>query len=129
MTITKHQALDAISPLHSAYEHALLAHHSQNQNAEKVYLELLEKKFRRAAHVLGFTIVDRQVDLDLIYSVLTDCAGYFDNRSDVKDGDYGVPEPNREMCLLELVNRTLRHIDGDKPAPRPEQDEQTLGFR
>jgi hypothetical protein len=60
--ITKYQALDAIAPLHSAYEHALLAHHMQTDPATNVHLELLEKKFRRAAHVLGFTIVDRPTE-------------------------------------------------------------------
>jgi hypothetical protein len=129
MTITKHQALNAIYSLSQAYEKALLAHYAESAGSAGVHLKHLDEKFRKAADELGFTVVDRRIDLDLIHEVLGDCAGYFEKRSDVVDGDYGVPEPNREMCLLELVNRTLRHIDGDKPAPKPEQDEQTLGFR
>jgi hypothetical protein len=31
------------------------------------------------------------------------CAAYFDNRSDVSDGDHGIPEPNEEMRLLTIV--------------------------
>lgn len=31
------------------------------------------------------------------------CEAYFDNRSDVSDGDYGIPEPNEEMRLLTIV--------------------------
>lgn len=34
---------------------------------------------------------------------LDECEAYFDNRSDVSDGDYGIPEPNEEMRLLTMV--------------------------
>ena len=35
------------------------------------------------------------------------CEAYFDNRSDVSDGDYGIPEPNEEMRLLNTVRAAL----------------------
>lgn len=35
------------------------------------------------------------------------CETYFDNRSDVSDGDYGIPEPNEEMRLLDTVRSAL----------------------
>lgn len=35
------------------------------------------------------------------------CEAYFDNRSDVADGDYGIPEPNEEMRLLTMVRDAL----------------------
>lgn len=38
---------------------------------------------------------------------LTSCEAYFDNRSDVSDGDYGIPEPNEEMRLLAMVRDAL----------------------
>ena len=40
-------------------------------------------------------------------SVLTECAEYFDNRSDVIDGDDGVPRPNREMQMLQMIDEVL----------------------
>jgi hypothetical protein len=38
-----------------------------------------------------------------LHAVLDECADYFDNKSDVLDGDYGVPEPNKEMRLLSMI--------------------------
>jgi len=38
---------------------------------------------------------------------LDECEAYFDNRSDVSDGDYGIPEPNEEMRLLSTVRAAL----------------------
>lgn len=38
---------------------------------------------------------------------LEQCEAYFDNRADVKDGSYGVPEPNAEMQMLSDIRETL----------------------
>jgi hypothetical protein len=35
------------------------------------------------------------------------CEDYFDKRSDVSDGDYGMPEPNEEMTMLSMVRNAL----------------------
>lgn len=40
-------------------------------------------------------------------AALEQCEDYFDTRSDVVDGDYGVPEPNTEMRLLSEVREAL----------------------
>lgn len=45
--------------------------------------------------------------IDALVGALEACEEYFDNRSDVKDGDYGIPEPNREMVLLSEVRAAL----------------------
>ncbi len=41
-------------------------------------------------------------------SVLYDLEDYLDDRSDVIDGDYGQPHPNREMTLLGEVRLAIR---------------------
>ena len=38
-----------------------------------------------------------------VSAVLEECATYFDNRSDVKDGPDGQPEANEEMALLAKI--------------------------
>lgn len=43
---------------------------------------------------------------DLI-ETLTTCESYFDNRSDVQDGDYGQPEPNEEMRLFSDIRAAI----------------------
>lgn len=40
-------------------------------------------------------------------TALQECAGYFDDRSDVVDGDYGVPAPNKEMKMLQMIQEAL----------------------
>lgn len=40
-------------------------------------------------------------------AALEQCEDYFDNRADVKDGSYGVPEPNAEMSLLSEIREAL----------------------
>lgn len=53
-------------------------------------------------------IVDRIDRRVLEYmEALASCEAYFDNHSDVSDGDYGIPEPNEEMRLLAMVRDAL----------------------
>ncbi len=40
-------------------------------------------------------------------TTLEQCEEYFDGQSDVKDGEYGVPEPNTEMRLLSEVRDAI----------------------
>jgi hypothetical protein len=44
------------------------------------------------------------------------CEAYFDNRSDVSDGDYGIPEPNEEMRLLTMVRASLQSLQTKEEA-------------
>lgn len=45
--------------------------------------------------------------IERLEAALSQCEEYFDNRADVKDGDYGAPEPNTEMRLLTEVREAL----------------------
>jgi hypothetical protein len=38
---------------------------------------------------------------------LEECAEYFKDNSDVVDGDYGEPAPNKEMRLYSMIQDTL----------------------
>lgn len=38
---------------------------------------------------------------------LSEVAEYFDQRADVVDGDYGIPEPNEEMRLGMIVSAAI----------------------
>ena len=40
-------------------------------------------------------------------ALLADCAEFLDGYSDVVDGDYGVPEPNKAMRLLSAINEEI----------------------
>lgn len=51
------------------------------------------------------TLTNRVAELE---SALEQCEDYFDQRSDVIDGDYGMPEPNREMAMLSVVRAAQR---------------------
>ena len=44
---------------------------------------------------------------DDMTELLQDCEAYLDCRSDVSDGDDGVPLPNAEMTLLSRLNELL----------------------
>jgi hypothetical protein len=48
-----------------------------------------------------------QVFMGDLIEALTQAEEYFANHSDVVDGDYGVPEPNKEMRLAQLCRDAL----------------------
>jgi len=52
-----------------------------------------------------------KMDKDLLIHILTaaleECQEYFDDRSDVVDGDDGQPEPNSEMSMSMMINSVL----------------------
>jgi hypothetical protein len=51
-------------------------------------------------------------------SVLGECLAYFENRSDVIDGDYGFPAPNAEMRMLSRLDEALADFAaGLEPLP------------
>lgn len=45
--------------------------------------------------------------IDELETVLAQCRDYFDNRSDVIDGDYGIPAPNKEMRMLQEIDEVM----------------------
>lgn len=46
-----------------------------------------------------------------ILTHLNEIEEYFDNRSDVVDGDYGAPSPNVEMRLLQEVRDAIKLVE------------------
>lgn len=64
--------------------------------------------------VMGEIEAEHRVTIAALVGALEACEEYFDNRSDVKDGDYGIPEPNREMVLLSEVRSALQLARGEK---------------
>ena len=40
-------------------------------------------------------------------SDLNECLEYFQDHSDVNDGDYGEPSPNKEMRLASMIQESL----------------------
>jgi hypothetical protein len=48
----------------------------------------------------------------LLEADLEECAEYFADRSDVVDGDYGEPAPNKEMRLYSMIEETLHGPGG-----------------
>jgi hypothetical protein len=49
---------------------------------------------------------------DTVLEALELAASYFDRFADVSDGDYGVPEPNEEMRLLDICKRAIAELEG-----------------
>ncbi len=50
---------------------------------------------------------------EALIDALEYAAAYFENRSDVVDGDYGVPAPNKEMRILAEINEALALARGE----------------
>jgi len=50
---------------------------------------------------------DPQRTIAELEALLEQCAEFLESYSDVVDGDYGVPEPNRAMSLLSEINAAL----------------------
>ena len=46
----------------------------------------------------------------VLVAALHECQEYFDDHSDVMDGDDGQPEPNRAMHMSMMIDNTLREI-------------------
>jgi hypothetical protein len=58
------------------------------------------KKFNASIDELFATIARLE-------SALNSCLEYLDPLVDVVDGSYGIPEPNREMSLVNEINEAL----------------------
>ena len=48
--------------------------------------------------------------LEIILAALQECQEYFDDNSDVVDGDDGQPAPNEEMYMSMMIDNVLREI-------------------
>jgi hypothetical protein len=46
-------------------------------------------------------------EIEKLKADLEECSDYFADRSDVVDGDYGEPAPNKEMRLYSMIQETL----------------------
>jgi hypothetical protein len=46
-----------------------------------------------------------------VYEALNDAIEFVGPYEDVVDGDYGAPEPNTAMRLLQKLNRALFYVD------------------
>lgn len=78
------------------------------QNDEVMMFDSSQLEFWRSI----VSAVNGNVEL---LEVLETCRAYFENRSDVIDGDYGFPEPNAEMRLLNDIDnvfKRVRHSNG-----------------
>ena len=51
-------------------------------------------------------------DMVAVLATLHEVEEYLDNRADVIDGDYGIPEPNTEMRLLTEVRAAIAKATG-----------------
>lgn len=60
-----------------------------------------------AAPDMAATIARQAAVIAKMREALQECESYFDDRSDVVDGDYGSPKPNAEMTLLSEVRAAL----------------------
>lgn len=62
------------------------------------------------------------MDNDHLIGLLNEIAEFLEDRSDVVDGPYGEPRPNRAMSLLGEVERALERLQ------QPQQPKKLLGF-
>lgn len=51
-----------------------------------------------------------------VIEALTQALEYFEDRSDVVDGSYGEPAPNREMSLAQLCRDALDRVEPAVPS-------------
>lgn len=70
-------------------------------------IEGLQKKVTSSVEAIKEELRAAHQRITQLESTLTECQSYFENASDVIDGDYGVPAPNREMTLLIEIDAVL----------------------
>jgi hypothetical protein len=51
--------------------------------------------------------MDKDLYIRILEAALEECQEYFDDESDVVDGDDGQPEPNREMYMSMMIDSVL----------------------
>jgi hypothetical protein len=52
----------------------------------------------------------KEKQIEILMAALQECQEYFDDESDVVDGDDGQPEPNREMYMSMMIDSAFREI-------------------
>jgi hypothetical protein len=52
----------------------------------------------------------KEQQIEILMAALQECQEYFDDESDVVDGDDGQPEPNREMHMSMMIDTAFREI-------------------
>jgi len=64
-------------------------------------------KFNRDADAVSAHIDRLFAKINRMEAALEACLDYLDGKVDVVDGSYGIPEPNREMSLVNEINVAL----------------------
>jgi len=49
----------------------------------------------------------KEQQIEILMAALQECQEYFDDESDVVDGDDGQPEPNREMSMSTMIDAAI----------------------
>jgi hypothetical protein len=49
----------------------------------------------------------KEQQIEILMAALQECQEYFDDESDVVDGDDGQPEPNREMSMSMMIDAAI----------------------
>lgn len=71
----------------------------------EIFATVLEGiKDKNIAEARGYEIAALKKRIAKLEAALDSVEEYLDGRVDVVDGDYGVPEPNREMQLMSEIN-------------------------
>ena len=65
--------------------------------------ETLHSSLDDAATLIG----KQRQRIAVLEELLERCAEFLDDYSDVNDGDYGEPEPNKAMRLLSAINEEI----------------------
>ena len=48
---------------------------------------------------------------DQLHALLSDLAEYMETRQDVRDGSYGIPQPNAEMNFLARIEAEIARLE------------------
>lgn len=76
-------------------------------DARAIAVSILRLHHDDAVAVLAATLAAMLRKEKAMRAALAQCEDYFDGRSDVVDGSYGVPAPNAEMQMLNEIRQAL----------------------
>jgi hypothetical protein len=74
---------------------------------EQREIEALQSKVSEGVLAIKEELSAAYSRIEELEGLLGDIREYFEHRSDVKDGDYGVPEPNEEMKMLQRMDEVI----------------------
>ena len=63
--------------------------------------------FRELLDMAAQQIGEKRYRILVLEELLERCADVLDSYSDVVDGDYGIPEPNKAMALLSEIRKEI----------------------